>query len=287
MKRTLAALVLSATALVLGGCSSSNSGSSNSTQTAELGATQTVTGDGWAAEVTVSDLIVREMDYYGDIKPERQYRAKVSVKSTGGETPITSTSFSAVAADGTAMTISVGGESDDIDASGDVPTGYERSGMVTWTGDPGITIREISFAPEGMSPAAVWTVSAAPASAAPSRMPNHDEIVARTSTPLQTKTSATTAVPTTSKTKTPTGQALYDETCTGAKEFFDGLRQLSGDTWDAKATADQFMDMIMHPENYPEMTPSETAENKDWDDLSKADQEQIRKAVNAAADGEC
>ncbi|WP_157662953.1 hypothetical protein [Prescottella equi] len=133
--------------------------------------------------MTVSDLIVREMDYYGEIKPERQYRAAVSVKSTEGETPISSLSFKAVAADGTTMGLSLGGESDEIDASGTIPAGSERKGMVTWTGAPGITITEISLLPDGLFAAATWTVPGAPASAPPSRMSNHDEIIARTSTP--------------------------------------------------------------------------------------------------------
>lgn len=177
MKRTIAAIALSAAALVLGGCSSSDPGTSDSTPTAELGATQTVKGDGWEAEVTVADLVTREMDYYGEIKPERQYRALVAVRSVSGATPLASNAFEAIAADGASLTLSIGGESDDIQA-GDIPAGQQRAGMVTWTGKPDIQVSKISYLREGAFPAATWTVPGAPESAPPSRMPNHDEVVA-------------------------------------------------------------------------------------------------------------
>lgn len=197
MKRIIATFALTAAAaLVLGGCSSSDSDTDTSIPAAGLGATQTVKGDGWSADVTVSDLIVREMDYYGDIKPENQYRAAVLVESTEGETPMSSNIFEAVAEDGTTLNLSIGGEYDDINTSGDVPAGYERAGMVTWTGAPGITIKEISFIPDGVLPAATWTVTGAPTPAPPSRMPNHDEVVAtKTAEPAAPTASATTSEP--------------------------------------------------------------------------------------------
>lgn len=129
MKRTITAIAISAAALVIGGCSSSDPGPSDSTPTAELGATQTVKGDGWEAEVTVADLVTREMDYYGEIKPERQYRALVAVRSVSGATPLASNAFEAISADGASLTLSIGGESDDIQ------TGHPRRPAARGDGD--------------------------------------------------------------------------------------------------------------------------------------------------------
>ncbi|NKS64139.1 hypothetical protein GS493_18290 [Rhodococcus hoagii] len=72
--------VVAASMLALGACSRTDDDAAL-TPNAELGMTQTVKGGDWEAEVTVADLITREMDYYGDIKAERQYRAAVTVKS--------------------------------------------------------------------------------------------------------------------------------------------------------------------------------------------------------------
>ncbi|RDI32476.1 hypothetical protein DEU38_103209 [Rhodococcus sp. AG1013] len=99
----------------------------------------------------------------------------------------------------------------------------------------------------------------------------------------------------TTTSKAPTGRALYAETCAGAKEFFGGIQELSkmmGEPWDAKKAADEFMDLIEHPEDYPDLQElaaesGNPTENEEWDQLSKSDQEQIRKAVYAASKGEC
>lgn len=183
------AAAVAAAVLALGACSSTDDDDAASAPTAELGTTQTVKGADWEAEVTVADLITREMDYYGDIKPERQYRAAVTVNSVSGDTPLASNAFTATVADGSSLTISIGSDSDDIQP-GDVPAGQQRAGMVTWTGQPGLQIKEIEFVPDGLFPVATWTTSAAPESAAPSRMPNHDEVVA-----TKTPTTSTTAAP--------------------------------------------------------------------------------------------
>ncbi|WP_430335839.1 hypothetical protein [Rhodococcus sp. ACT016] len=93
----------------------------------------------------------------------------------------------------------------------------------------------------------------------------------------------------------PTGKALYTETCTASKDFFKGLEELSemtGEPWDSKKAADEFIALIEHPENFPELQElaaesGKPTGNEEWDQLSKSDQEQIRKAVYAAAKGEC
>lgn len=95
--------------------------------------------------------------------------------------------------------------------------------------------------------------------------------------------------------KTPTGRALYSETCAGAKEFFAGIQELAkmtNEPWDAQKAADEFMDLIEHPENYPDLQDlaaesGNAADNEEWDQLSKSDQAQIREAVKAAAKGDC
>lgn len=194
MKRTIMAAVVAASVLALGACSSTDDDDAASAPKAELGTTQTVKGADWEAEVTVADLITREMDYYGDIKPERQYRAAVTVKSVSGDTPLASNAFTATVADGSSLTISIGSDSDDIQP-GDVPAGQQRSGMVTWTGQPGLQVKEIEFVPDGLFSVATWTTSAAPEAAAPSRMPNHDEVVA-TKTPAAAPTTSAVAAST-------------------------------------------------------------------------------------------
>lgn len=181
MKKTFTAFAVVTSVLALAACSSTDAGSEASAPTAELGTAQTVKGADWEAEVTVADLTNREMDYYGEIKPEHQYRAAVTVKSVSGDTPLPSNAFTGTVADGSSLTMSIGGESDEI-KSGDVPAGQERAGMVTWTGQPGLQVTQIAFVPDGLLPAATWTTSSVPESVAPSRMPNHDEVVA-TQTP--------------------------------------------------------------------------------------------------------
>ncbi|AOW93456.1 hypothetical protein BFN03_14535 [Rhodococcus sp. WMMA185] len=232
MKRTITAVALSTAALVLGACSNSDTGSSNSVPTAELGKSQTVKGDGWEAEITVSDLITREMDYYGEIKPDHQYRAAVSVRSISGETPLYSNAFKAVLVDGRSMNLSIGGESDDIDTTGEVPAGHERSGMVTWTGEPGLEVKEISYLADGMFPAATWTATGLPESAPPSRMPNHDEVVAtKTQTPTAaagtpTAPSETTSAATTEADAAPSSDVSLGQAC---DELTTAMGQLGTD----------------------------------------------------------
>ncbi|CAM3227861.1 hypothetical protein RHDE110596_22995 [Prescottella defluvii] len=93
----------------------------------------------------------------------------------------------------------------------------------------------------------------------------------------------------------PTGKALFAEVCAGSKEFFQGAEELSemmGEPWDRDKAADEFMDLIEHPENYPDLQAmaaesGSPVDNEEWDQLSKSDQEQIRKAIYAAAKGEC
>lgn len=194
MKQTIMTAVVAASMLALGACSSTDDDGAALTPNAELGMTQTVKGADWEAEVTVADLITREMDYYGDIKAERQYRAAVTVKSVSGDTPLASNAFTATVADGSSLTISIGSESDDIQP-GDVPAGQQRAGMVTWTGQPGLLVKEIEFVPDGLFPVATWKTATAPESAQPSRMPNHDEVVA-TKTPAATPTTTAASAPT-------------------------------------------------------------------------------------------
>ncbi|NKS66343.1 hypothetical protein GS461_09620 [Rhodococcus hoagii] len=117
-----------------------------------------------------------------------------------------------------------------------------------------------------------------------------------TSTSSQAAAPVTTAVEAavTSTGKAPTGKARYSEACAGTKDFFQGLEelsQMSGEPWDPEKAADELMELIQHPENFPELQELAPESNQpleeDWDQLSKSDQEQIRKAVYAAAKGEC
>ncbi|MGF7123557.1 hypothetical protein [Rhodococcus sp. AG1013] len=105
----------------------------------------------------------------------------------------------------------------------------------------------------------------------------------------------------TSSGKAPSGQALYDETCEDIAESFASLREFAestGESWDAQKAADDFMATMKDQTGWTVQfgaesvtvtggDPSQGIRVDDWDDLSKSDQEQIRKAVEAAAKGEC
>lgn len=273
MKKTITAFAVVASVLALGACSSTDTDAAASTPTAELGATQTVKGSDWEAEVTVADLITREMDYYGDIKPERQYRAAVTVKSVAGETPLASNAFTATVADGSSLNISIGGESDEIE-SGDVPAGQQRSGMVTWTGQPGLQVKEIAFVPDGLLPAATWTTSSAPASAAPSRMPNHDEVVA-TKTPEPAATT-TAAAPTASISLKP---GAVTTSVDAAPSMSDAeIRQACADIHSA-------MDQLGLSD--PQSVLTMLQNSADWKTGTPGKQASVVKAVEMVENGEC
>ncbi|ORL93384.1 hypothetical protein A5N78_04415 [Prescottella equi] len=114
-------------------------------------------------------------------------------------------------------------------------------------------------------------------------------------TPDAPATSALASPAATSSTMTPTGRQLYVEACADSKEFFKALRELAemtGEPWDQEKAADEFMDWIEHPENYPDLQDlaaesGTAADNEEWDQLSKSDQAQVREAVKAAAKGNC
>ena len=70
------------------------------------------------------------------------------------------------------------------------------------------------------------------------------------------------------------------------------LSDMVGESWDPEKAADDFMDLIEHPENHPDLQEfaaesGNATGDEEWDQLSKSDQAQVRKAVYAASKGEC
>ncbi|PTR32071.1 hypothetical protein C8K36_1011119 [Rhodococcus sp. OK519] len=78
-------------------------------------------------------------------------------------------------------------------------------------------------------------------------------------------------------------------------DYFAGpqeLAEMMGEAWDVRKAADEFLELIAHPEKFTELQElaaesGTSAANNEWDQLSRSDMAQVREAIRAAADGDC
>lgn len=115
-----------------------------------------------------------------------------------------------------------------------------------------------------------------------------------TSTDTDTTGSSASAISTAASTAASTSAAessrpspeddLYGATCADAKPLIDSIQELAKSLGEEKSRsdiADELLAGLMAPDE------SDTASGPEWDELTAEQQDEVRRALSAAADGTC